>query len=231
MKKIVGLLVVAILLGAGILKAQNHKGDKCGQDKGEKMEERSNKAKTELGLNEEQSTKWDAVHKDFKKEMKALRDDTSISDDEKKEKMKTLNQQKDDAIQAILSKDQMEKFMELKKEMRAEKGKGKGKGKGKKGGNKWTQVKADLNLSDDQSKKWDAIVDENRSKMQSLKSDDGLDEEAKKKEMKEMKGELKEQLMAILDSEQQATFKKEIEEMKQMRKQKREGNGQNKKID
>ena len=113
----------------------------------------------------------------------------------------------------------MIEFQEMKKEMRAS------KSEGRKGGNKLGQMKEDLNLSEDQSEKWDLILAENRSKMESIKNDEAIDDDVKRKKMKEIKGETTAQIMAILDSEQQATFKKEEEQMRQMRKQNRDGSG------
>lgn len=229
MKKLIGIFFIGALLSVNGLNAQNQQRNKGGQGNAERMEEMSNKAKLELGLDAEQATKWDAVHKDFVKEMTALRDDTSMSSDEKKKEKDALKKQKDEALQAILTKDQMEKFQEMRKENRESRSGG--RNGGNKGGNKWGQMKADLNLSEDQSEKWDAILAENKPKIQSIRNDDSLDEDAKRSKMKEMKAEIKKQLMSILDSDQKATFKKEEKEMKQMRKQKKEGNGKSKRID
>lgn len=219
MKKLIGIFFIGVLLSVNTVNAQNHQRNNGGQGNAERMQEMSNKAKVELGLSSEQEGKWDAVHQDFMKEMMDLREDDSISSEDRSQKMQTLNKQKNEAIEAILTKDQMKKLQEMRMEMRES------RSGGKKGGNKWGTLKEDLNLNDDQSKQWDEIVNGHRSEIQSIRNDDSIDEETKRNKMRELKGEMTAQIMAILNSEQQVTFKKEESEMKQMRKQNRDGNG------
>lgn len=71
------------------------------------------------------------------------------------------------------------------------------------------KAKQELNLSSEQEAEWDKIVDENREKMKSIKSDNSLSEEQKKEMTKSIFKDTHDQLGQILDADQ----KKKYEEL------------------
>jgi len=78
-------------------------------DMGKKRAERM---KTELGLTDEQSAKMQQNRKELGDKMKALHEDKSLSDDQKKEKMKELHKQQKENMKSILTEDQLKKLKE-----------------------------------------------------------------------------------------------------------------------
>jgi len=86
-------------------------GQRFRQDKQKHMD----RMKKELNLTDEQSA---AVEKSFgesMQKMKAVHDDKTLSDDQKKAQFKTLHEQQEANLKTILTPDQWNKFQELKK--------------------------------------------------------------------------------------------------------------------
>lgn len=73
----------------------------------------------ELNLTDEQKTKLKPILEDEGKQMHALREDTSLTQDQRQEKMKQLHETIDSKINDILTPDQQKKFAELKAQQKA----------------------------------------------------------------------------------------------------------------
>jgi hypothetical protein len=215
MKKRMSILIMGFLLGTTSILAQEQYKKQGQHASKERMHEMNEKAKEELQLSDEQAKQWDKVHQDFFKENQEIMKDESLSNEDKKAKQQNLRKNKDDAIKAILNDDQFAKYLEKKKEMRMH---GQNQ-KGPRGVQKLNEIKTDLNLSGDQTDQWDAIVKNYGTKMKSIKSDNGIEEQHKKSEMKSLKGAMEKELMAILTKEQQVQFKEEIQRKKKERAQ------------
>lgn len=95
----------------------------------EMAERRAAKLKTELGLNDEQTRKVQAILVNAMTEMRKIKT-SSDAPDVKKTQMKAAREQKQRDMKAALTEAQYTKWLEIRKEHRAEGG-GKGKGKGK----------------------------------------------------------------------------------------------------
>jgi periplasmic protein CpxP/Spy len=81
-------------------------------------EQRLNTIAEKLGLNDEQKTKLKAV---FDAESKALRDlraDTSVSDEDRRSKMRQIRQESNEKINAFLTDEQKTKYKDMQKEVR-----------------------------------------------------------------------------------------------------------------
>ena len=97
--------------------------EKSRQERNAKSQERSNtrpdsyrveKMKTDLGLSDEQYGKLKSNQEAVEGKMKALRDDKSLNDENKKEQVKELrNKQKED-MKSILTEEQLKKWEEQK---------------------------------------------------------------------------------------------------------------------
>ncbi|SDE12344.1 hypothetical protein [Niabella drilacis] len=70
----------------------------------------------DLNLTKDQKDKLKAQDEDNWKQMKALRDDSSLSDDQKKDKMKEMRTKQKEAREKILTKEQVEKLNAKMKE-------------------------------------------------------------------------------------------------------------------
>jgi Spy/CpxP family protein refolding chaperone len=66
--------------------------------------------KTKLNLTDDQSTKLKANREDFHKKAKAIRENTALTEDQKKEQVKALAQQNRESLKSILTPEQMEKM-------------------------------------------------------------------------------------------------------------------------
>lgn len=113
---------------AGILtseqKAQLEKMKAEGKEKRESMTKRTgergdrsgrgDQMKTRLGLSDEQSAKMDANRKEMGEKMKAIRENNSLSDDQKKEQMKELHKKQKENMKSILTEEQLKKLQESK---------------------------------------------------------------------------------------------------------------------
>jgi len=64
------------------------------------MKERAARVAEELGLSEDQKIKWQEVMKEQNEKRKALREDTSLSEEEKRAKGKALREETDAKIKA-----------------------------------------------------------------------------------------------------------------------------------
>lgn len=107
-------------------KAQIEKNKEARKVKMQEMEKsRAEKMKKELNLTDEQSAKLDASKKEMMTKMKAVREDQTLSDEQKREKAKELKKQQMDNMKSFLTEEQLQKM----KEGRKHRG---GKGKGKK---------------------------------------------------------------------------------------------------
>jgi hypothetical protein len=231
MKRIVGIILgVIFLTGSGLI-AQERNGKQDHHSQKERMNEMNKQAKEDLGLSDEQAKEWNSIQKDFKQEKDAIRNEEGLSQDERKAKQVELRTKKDEAIKGILTEEQYVSYQEMAKERRKEFGEGgkqanKGQMGHPNGGRKMLdQAKSTLDLSKEQNEKWDAIAKSYGDKMRAIKQDDSLDDSQKRSEFKSNKTALEKDLMAILTSEQQASFESFIKENKERRKQERSGTG------
>ncbi|MGZ8544041.1 MAG: hypothetical protein ACXWV0_02045 [Flavisolibacter sp.] len=70
----------------------------------------------DLNLTDDQKTKMSALRADFKNQFETLRNDQSLSAEQKKEKSKELRKVQQDKMKAILTKDQIEKMKSTRKD-------------------------------------------------------------------------------------------------------------------
>lgn len=68
----------------------------------------------ELNLTDDQKAKLKPILADESKQMQSMHDDTSLTQDQKRDKMKELHQNTDSQINEILTPDQQKKYADLK---------------------------------------------------------------------------------------------------------------------
>jgi periplasmic protein CpxP/Spy len=73
----------------------------------------------ELNLTDDQKAKVKPILEDEEKQMKAAREDTSLSQDQKHDKMKQIYETANSQINGILTPDQQKKFTELSEHQKA----------------------------------------------------------------------------------------------------------------
>ena len=109
------LLILGATFSLGTLWAQSsgpgeppHKK----QDQAQKLEQ----MKTELNLTEDQVEQLKAMHEKYKPQRQKIRYNEAMTQDEKKEAMKELNQAKQADLKQILTEQQYIKFTQMRKE-------------------------------------------------------------------------------------------------------------------
>jgi Spy/CpxP family protein refolding chaperone len=80
----------------------------------EASEERMQRMKTRLGLSDDQVTKLKAERSGIGEKMKAIRENKSLSDEQKKEQFKQLREKQKESMKTILTDEQMKKLKEGK---------------------------------------------------------------------------------------------------------------------
>ena len=225
MKKILSLIVTILISTSTLVVAQQKEQNRERQQQGKEMLE---KAKAELDLNEKQSAEWDKIHQQYIEDLKMLRADESISDENRKAKAKEVRSEKDEAIKSVLTEEQFVKYNELRKEGRKQYQQKNGiNARPNEGRNSSKQQLMDeLKLTDEQQVKWDEIYKEYRVKKSDIQHDENIEPEDKREQMRAVTGEQNAELMALLTSEQQAIYSKHLEEMKNRRAQQSGNKGQ-----
>jgi Spy/CpxP family protein refolding chaperone len=106
-----GLALAVLLAGATMATAQdNNGGGKKGGMRGPSIEQ----LKTDLKLTDEQVPKVQAVLDDTRKKMQALRDDSALSQDDRRAKMTTIREEQTKKMKEILKPDQFEKYQAMR---------------------------------------------------------------------------------------------------------------------
>jgi hypothetical protein len=202
MKRIFSSALV-ILLTIGAAQAQTTSTDK---HKGHKKEH--NKSFNDLNLSADQKARLQSIREDFKKQSADLKNNTSLTADEKQARRKELHQQfksQREAIRTPARKEQMAKSREewkgknkearkdFKKDGQQQPGRGMNRGQG---------AQKDLGLNADQQKKMEQMRADFRNKFSSLRSDNSLTADQKKLKMQEMRKQQQEQMRSILTPEQ-----------------------------
>lgn len=96
-------------------KAELQKMKAEGREKHADMaKQRGEKMKTELGLTDEQSAKMQSNRKAMGEKMKVIRENNSLTADQKKEQMKELMKQQKENMKSILTEEQLNKMKESK---------------------------------------------------------------------------------------------------------------------
>lgn len=94
-------------------KVQLEKMKAEGKAKHEQMDkQRSEKMKTSLGLTDEQSAKMGANRKEMGEKMKVIRENKSLSDEQRKGQMKELMKKQKENMKSILTEEQLKKLKE-----------------------------------------------------------------------------------------------------------------------
>ena len=88
------------------------------------MQKRLDSMKENLGLSSEQTEKIAAIQKEQLPAFTALKEDSSLSKEQKREKMKELRKTTDDKISEVLTAEQKTKWAEQKEKMKQQREKG-----------------------------------------------------------------------------------------------------------
>lgn len=199
MKRIIlGMLATTIAFSTMAQKTESKSTPKESVEAKSKL---NDKKLEQLNLSAEQKEKMKAINAVFKKNMDALKSNTTISDNDKKLKRAEMIKDHKSQIKSILTPEQQEKAKEIRKEVRDEKLESEKKGR-------IEHFTKELNLSPDQSQKIEAINASFKQKMTAVKNNATLSEEQKKEQIKSLMQGHKADIESVLTDAQKEQLKK-----------------------
>lgn len=87
--------------------------EKIKDNREEKQEKKLEKMKSTLNLSDDQVNKIKDIHSKYAAKVKAIRDDNSLTPDQKKQQLKTINDDRKKEVDGVLTPDQVKKRDEL----------------------------------------------------------------------------------------------------------------------
>jgi Spy/CpxP family protein refolding chaperone len=121
------MLIAALTAGALIIGSSSLRAQDATNMPPPTMKGRPNFAKS-LDLTEDQKPKFDAIRKSAMEKAKAVREDDSLTKEEKKAKAKAIQEDTATQMKALLTPEQFAKYEEMTKKMRRNKPPGGGAG-------------------------------------------------------------------------------------------------------
>ena len=216
MKRIITSALV-IMLAISAAQAQTTPDKHPGQKKEHKQ------AFKDLNLSPDQKARLQSIREDFKKQSADLKNNTSLSAEEKKNRRKTLHEQFRTQSAAVLTPAQKEQMANMKGEWKEKNKDAKRGGQARAGKDNRMQrgqgLQTELGLTSDQQQKMEQIRTDFRNRFSSLRSDNALTQEQKKAKMQELIKQQQDQMKSILTPEQ-------IQKMESLRQQRNKKNTQ-----
>ncbi len=120
MKRIILMAVAALVVSVG---AQAQTQRKADTSRIMQMKENRHDMMSQLNLTKDQKQKVRTLDQDNKSKIEAVRNDNSLTQEQKKEKMKELRKAHQEGMNSILTKDQQDKMKAYKKDHRGKQGK------------------------------------------------------------------------------------------------------------
>ena len=204
MKKIL-TVTLAFALFAGAAQAQTKDSSRHHRKGGHEGHQMMAK---KLDLTADQQAKLKTIREAQHQEMKALRENKSLTAEQSKAQRLELQKKYRSQFESVLTSTQKEQLAKQKSEWKNKEGK-KGSfnkdGKHQKGGKDFKRgggFGQDLNLSQDQKDKMQKMRADSKTRFESIRNDKNLSDEQKKEKMKEFKNQQHEQMKSILTPEQ-----------------------------
>ena len=168
---------------------------------------RGDKMMKDLDLTDAQKAQLKANREDMKQQSDAIKNDASLTQDQKREKMRELHKSQKDKMNAVLTPDQKTKIQADRQNWNGNRAK-KGRGNGMK----------HLDLNDAQKAQMKANRDEMKKQSDAIKSDASLTEDQKREKIQELHKSRRNKMNSVLTPAQKAKIearKKEHQENKQ----------------
>jgi Spy/CpxP family protein refolding chaperone len=152
----------------------------------------------QLNLNDQQKTQVQSFMQNQHQQAQAIRQDTSLTPEQKRDKLQQLRQSNHQQMMGILTPEQQQKFQQLRSEH-------KGRGRGTMGGGMGPMSR--LNLTPDQKSKLDPIFQASRQQFEAVRNDTSLTPEQKQAKIREIQQGTQSQVNSILTPEQQQQWR------------------------
>jgi len=192
-----------------------------GQPKGgpgqmhERFEGRMEKLSKELNLTKEQQGKIRPILENEMKEMRTVREDSSLTPEQKREKTKAIHQTTKESINKTLTPEQQKKFAEMKEDARENR-----QGMAEK---RIEMMSEKLNLTEQQKKDIKPIIENEMKEMRTVREDSSLTPEQRREKTKAIRQTTQAELNKILTPEQQKKYAEMEEHREKMAERRGEG--------
>jgi periplasmic protein CpxP/Spy len=163
----------------------------------------------QLNLTDQQKTQIQGLFQTQRQQSQSIRQDTSLTPEQKQDKLKQLRESTHQQMQSVLTPEQRQKFQQLLSEHEATGKDHMGRGGMGPGGGMGPMAR--LNLTPDQKSKIQPIMQSSRQQIQAVRADSSLTPEQKQAKVREIHQNAMSQVNAVLTPEQQ-------QQLQQMRK-------------
>jgi len=168
------------------------------------LRERMQETARELNLTDEQKEKLQGIVRDHLEKLRDLRQDTSLSAQDRKEKLQALRDDIQAEVKKVLTPEQFEKW-------KAKQGQAAG-GSTERPFARLEGAIKELNLTDDQKEQLKPLYQEQMEKLRDLHQDTSLSIPEKLEKLKAIQKEIAPKLKKVLDAEQYAKWEKSATE-------------------
>ena len=163
--------------------------------------ERMQETAKELNLTDEQKEKLQTVIRGQTEKLRELRQDNSLSPEDKREKFQAIREEITADVKKVLSPEQFEKW-------KAKQGQLAGGAGGPRA--RLQEAIKDLNLTEDQKEQLKPLYQEQMEKLRELHQDDSLSIPEKLDKLRVIQKEIAPKLKKVLDAEQYAKWEKDV---------------------
>lgn len=198
MKKITVIAIAALLFGmnANAQVRRNVNSDQKVQSDSLKRNHDRGKIK-DMNLTPEQKSKMKELRQNNKSQMDAIKNDATLTQDQKKEKIQTLRKSEKQNMGQVLTEEQKSKLREAHE-----------KGKNADFIYKEKRMK-DLGLNADQKMKMKEMRTDSKQQMEAIKNDPSLTQDQRKQKTKELHQNQQKEMNNLLTADQKAKMKSE----------------------
>ena len=203
---------LALVLIAGAAQAQSKQDTSFRHHKGG-----HEMAMKQLNLTSDQQTKLKSIRDNERKEMQALKSNTSLTADQQQAQRKELHKKYRDQMQSVFTPAQKDQLKKMKAERKERVGK---KGDWKKGGKDFAKrdnFQKELNLTPAQKDQLTKMRTDLRSQMQSVRNDQSLTQDQKKEKIHSLMKDQQQKFKSVLTKDQ-------VEKLQSLRKERQDRN-------
>lgn len=186
--KILAVIVVASILGATVVLAQQRRRGFSPERAAERLAER-------LNLTEEQQSTVQSYFEDQQSQMQVLRNDNALTREQRRERAREIRQQTRDKVRSILTVEQQQRSEELRNEARQnfqERRQG-----------RFDATARLLELTPEQKNQMQSVLEEQRNQLRELRNDSSMTRDDRRGQARAIREQTQSEIGSMLDSMQQ----------------------------
>ncbi|MBI2820390.1 MAG: hypothetical protein HYX73_10455 [Acidobacteria bacterium] len=214
------LLIAAILgVGHGVYALQDPPGPGVGPGPGGPRLPRLQQLAEQLDLTDAQKTQIQGVLENARSQLQTLRNDTTLTREQKMDQAQQITQQTRDQIHSVLTPDQQAKADELRQQAEERFGAQREKMEEQ----LLTRLTKQLDLTDSQKSTIQLYLQDQKTQLQALKDNTALTASQKFEQMQSIRQQTQEKIKSVLTAEQQTQLDQLREQMQDRRQGRRRG--------